>query len=134
MRYMRLPLAILALAAIAACGGGKSSSNGGSNGGSSARSEGQPVSAGMPNCGDVQPVWANLRTKKYHEPGDPPTATPSKGSTFALPKRSSKALRRPGVGNTTTIASTGTKIMSSRPGGYQSNDSQSDDGDSTSNP
>jgi hypothetical protein len=25
----------------------------------------------MPDCGAVQPVWVNLRTKKYHEPGDP---------------------------------------------------------------
>ncbi len=23
------------------------------------------------NCGAVKPVWVNLRTKKYHEPGDP---------------------------------------------------------------
>lgn len=24
-----------------------------------------------PNCGAVQPVWVNLKTKVYHEPGDP---------------------------------------------------------------
>ncbi len=26
---------------------------------------------GKPNCGAVQPVWVNLKTKVYHEPGDP---------------------------------------------------------------
>ena len=83
MRYLRLPLAILALVAIAACGGGKSSSNAGSNGasnagssgasnaGSSMGSESGQAAANMPNCGAVQPVWVNLRTKKYHEQGDP---------------------------------------------------------------
>lgn len=91
MRHLRLPLAILALVAIAACGGGKSSSNAGSSGGSNAGSsagsmggssggstgggsmgsEGGAASANMPNCGAVQPVWVNLRTKKYHEEGDP---------------------------------------------------------------
>lgn len=25
----------------------------------------------MPNCGAVKPVWVNLKTKAYHEPGDP---------------------------------------------------------------
>lgn len=25
----------------------------------------------MPNCGAVKPVWVNLNSKAYHEPGDP---------------------------------------------------------------
>lgn len=25
----------------------------------------------MPNCGAVKPVWVNMNSKAYHEPGDP---------------------------------------------------------------
>jgi hypothetical protein len=80
MQHFRLSLAILAIAAFAACGGGKSSSNAGSNGTSNAGStagtnDGGAMTSGtaaqMPNCGAVRPVWVNLRTKKYHEQGDP---------------------------------------------------------------
>ena len=70
------------LLALVACGGGKSSQNatsapaasqaagseasGGAAGGSMSDS-----SATVPNCGAVKAVWVNLRTKVYHEPGDP---------------------------------------------------------------
>jgi hypothetical protein len=74
-------LAIAGLVAIAACGSGKSSSSAGSGEGSTtsgsrARSnDGGAMTSGtaamMPNCGAVRPVWVNLRTRKYHEQGDP---------------------------------------------------------------
>ena len=75
-------IALLALSltlALAACGGGKSSnasSNSGASQSAATSAAGDtatsaPMQAAMPNCGAVQPVWVNLSSKVYHEPGDP---------------------------------------------------------------
>ncbi len=76
-------LASLLLAGLAACGGGKTSQTTQAAGPmSAATTEAQrevaalpqsavvPVPAGLA-CGAVKPVWVNLRSKAYHEPGDP---------------------------------------------------------------
>lgn len=73
------------LLALAACGGNKSASNAAGNAansmasaaGNAANSMGSMANGAaekmgaMPNCGAVKPVWVNLNTKAYHEPGDP---------------------------------------------------------------
>jgi hypothetical protein len=65
--------------ALVACGGKSDSSatNEATTGATAApESSGAPMAmesgANMtkPDCGAVQPVWVNLRTHKYHEPGD----------------------------------------------------------------
>ena len=68
----------ITLAGLVACGGGKSSnSNNAASAGasqsaqSSAPMDGAGANAQPPNCGAVQAVWVNLKTKVYHEPGDP---------------------------------------------------------------
>ena len=76
-------LATLVLAGLAACGGGKTSQTTQKAGPMSVatteaqrevaalpQSAAQPVPAGL-GCGAVKPVWVNLRSKAYHEPGDP---------------------------------------------------------------
>jgi hypothetical protein len=35
--------------------------------------------ATKPNCGAVAPVWVNLNTRRYHEPGDPAYGNTSRG-------------------------------------------------------
>jgi hypothetical protein len=66
-----MPLVAIAFALVA-CGGSKSS-----NANATTAASTQPGTSGsarqesMPNCGAVQPVWVNLKTKVYHEPGDP---------------------------------------------------------------
>ncbi|MBV8373437.1 MAG: hypothetical protein JOY69_09270 [Candidatus Eremiobacteraeota bacterium] len=84
-----------ALLAVTACGGNKSASNtagnaansmasaAGNAGNAMASAAGNAGNAmgsmangamekmgAMPNCGAVKPMWVNLRTKVYHEPGD----------------------------------------------------------------
>ena len=87
----------LVLVGAAACGGGKSAQNAANTAASSATnamsSAGNAASNAMssagnamssmkngaenamggniPNCGAVKAVWVNLKTKAYHEPGDP---------------------------------------------------------------
>ncbi|MFN2527128.1 MAG: hypothetical protein ABR584_00225 [Candidatus Baltobacteraceae bacterium] len=79
--WMRTVAATALLAmTLAGCGGGKSTNT--TNTTNAPMSEGQresqalplgnaaPVPAGL-NCGAVQPVWVNMHTKAWHEPGDP---------------------------------------------------------------
>jgi hypothetical protein len=67
---------------LAGCGGGKANSSAGSTATSPPMTEAQRESAALPhataaavpknlNCGATKPVWVNLHTKAYHEPGDP---------------------------------------------------------------
>jgi len=66
----------VALFGLSACGGGKSSNSNATN---ATRSEisaapamqGGASNATVPNCGSTQAVWVNLKTRVYHEPGDP---------------------------------------------------------------
>lgn len=66
-----MPLVAISFALVA-CGGSKSS-----NANASTAASTQPGTSGtvrqesMPDCGAVQPVWVNLKSKVYHEPGDP---------------------------------------------------------------
>lgn len=107
MRYVRLPLAILAVIAISACGGGKTSSNGGSTAGSSAGSaagttDGGAMTSGtaarMPDCGAVRPVWVNLRTRKYHEQGDPAYGNTKHGEYLCPAQARQQGFVRAGAG------------------------------------
>lgn len=76
-----LGAAALIAVAFAACGGGKTTSTTTTTVAqptteaqreTAALPQAQvaPVPAGL-NCGAVKPVWVNLHTKAYHEPGDP---------------------------------------------------------------
>lgn len=84
-----LSILAVALFALVACGGNKSSNaNSGSSSSSGAdqsvassapmeqqggdQGGAQGAAAGsIPNCGAVQAVWANLKSRVYHEPSDP---------------------------------------------------------------
>lgn len=94
-RIALVPVLATIFVALVGCGGGKSSN---ANSANSAASRAVATAAGMasglkagamgamqnagtqtgamgseavPNCGAVQAVWVNLKTKVYHEPGDP---------------------------------------------------------------
>jgi hypothetical protein len=69
-----LSFAVAAVLSLSACGGGKSKSAGGAEATAAASMQpGMPAatSGSIPDCGSVQAVWVNLKTKVYHEPGDP---------------------------------------------------------------
>jgi hypothetical protein len=78
--------AVILTLALSACGGGKSTTTNGSNAMSAASAapttETQRETSALPlaqtapvpsdvNCGAVKPVWVNLKSKAYHEAGDP---------------------------------------------------------------
>jgi len=75
MKYLAT---VLLLCGLVACGGGKSTSTaatpveGASN---STLTNGTQMSnenaSSIPNCGAVKAVWANTKTKVYHEANDP---------------------------------------------------------------
>jgi hypothetical protein len=49
---------------------------------------------GKPNCGAVQPVWVNLKTKVYHEPGDPVYGTTKHGEFLCPAQAKAQGFRR----------------------------------------
>jgi hypothetical protein len=52
-----------------------------------------------PNCGAVQPVWVNLKTKVYHEPGDPRYGNTKHGE-YLCPSQATAQGFRPADGAT----------------------------------
>jgi hypothetical protein len=52
-----------------------------------------------PNCGAVQPVWVNLKTKVYHEPGDPAYGNTKHGE-YLCPSQATAQGFRPAGGAT----------------------------------
>jgi hypothetical protein len=52
-----------------------------------------------PNCGAVQPVWVNLKTKVYHEPGDPRYGNTKHGE-YLCPSQATAQGFRPAGGAT----------------------------------
>ena len=52
--------------------------------------------AGKPNCGAVEPVWVNLKSKVYHEPGDPAYGTTKHGEYLCPSQAKAQGFRRAG--------------------------------------
>lgn len=57
--------------AAGAAGSAAQNAMGNAASGASNAMQGAANAMTKPNCGAVQPVWVNLKTKVYHEPGDP---------------------------------------------------------------
>ncbi len=55
--------------------------------------------AGKPNCGAVEPVWVNLNTKVYHEPGDAAYGTTKHGEYLCPSQAKAQGFRRAGGGH-----------------------------------
>jgi hypothetical protein len=91
-RIALVPVLATMFVALVGCGGGKSSTaNTAASAASQAAATAGAMASGMaagaagamqnaagamggeavPNCGAVKAVWVNLKTKVYHEPGDP---------------------------------------------------------------
>jgi hypothetical protein len=51
----------------------------------------------MPNCGAVKPVWVNLNTKVYHEPGDPFYGKTKHGEYLCPSQAKAQGFHAPGV-------------------------------------
>ncbi|MGB8908062.1 MAG: hypothetical protein WCC84_04895 [Candidatus Cybelea sp.] len=49
---------------------------------------------GKPNCGAVEPVWVNLNSKVYHEPGDPAYGTTKHGEYLCPSQAKAQGFRR----------------------------------------
>jgi hypothetical protein len=52
--------------------------------------------ATKPNCGAVQPVWVNLKTKVYHEPGDPAYGNTKHGEYLCPSQATAQGFRAAG--------------------------------------
>ncbi len=74
-------VATLATLTLAGCGGHKTTTSTdtttnknasmGQTSGSMGSTTTGAMSAAAPNCGAVKPVWVNMKSKAYHESGDP---------------------------------------------------------------
>ncbi|MGA8474327.1 MAG: hypothetical protein WB681_04590 [Candidatus Cybelea sp.] len=85
--------------ALVACGGSKSS-----NANATTAASTQPGANGsareesMPNCGAAQAVWVNLKTKVYHEPGDPRYGKTKSGEYLCPSQAAAQGFRPAGAG------------------------------------
>ncbi|MGA9945619.1 MAG: hypothetical protein WBP75_11330 [Candidatus Cybelea sp.] len=61
--------------------------------------------AAKPNCGAVEPVWVNLNTKVYHEPGDPAYGTTKHGEYLCPSQAKGQGFRRSGGGHRKALSS-----------------------------
>lgn len=108
MKIRILSVALCALFALSACGGSKSGSTATNEAASSAPMEAASAapsaeaSAGaasgtIPDCGAVQAVWVNLKTKVYHESNDPLYGHTKHGE-YMCPAQAKKQGYRPAGG------------------------------------
>lgn len=96
-----ISFAFLAALSVSACGGGKSKSAGSGEATAAASTQARvPAAAGgsIPDCGSVQAVWVNLRTKVYHEPGDPSYGKTKHGEYLCPAQANEQGFRAAGVG------------------------------------
>ena len=62
-----------------------------------------PVPAGL-NCGATQPVWVNLHTKAWHEPGDPYYGRTKNGAYMCASDAAAKGYHAAGAHHADTTA------------------------------
>jgi hypothetical protein len=109
-----LTLCGLTLASLVACSGSKNAANNAAQTAASAAgamgNAAQGVAANLtkPNCGAVQPVWVNLNTRVYHEPGDPRYGTTKHGEYLCPSQAKAQGFRPAGGGMRRRKASSST--------------------------
>jgi len=113
--FALLTLFSVTLCGLVACGGNKAgnaannaaqsaASAAGNAAGSAAGAMGNALKGAVnpaeskPNCGAVQAVWVNLRTKVYHEPGDPSYGKTKHGEYLCLSQAKAPGFRPSGGG------------------------------------
>jgi hypothetical protein len=113
----------LAMVGLVACGGNKSAQNAANSAASAAGNAANTMASAagnagnamasaagnaagsmansamekMPNCGAVKPVWVNLNTKVYHEPGDPFYGKTKHGEYLCPSQAKAQGFHAPGV-------------------------------------
>jgi hypothetical protein len=104
----------IALVSLSACGGGKSANNAANtaasaagnvasaagNAASGAMDSMGSMTKSMPNCGAVKPVWVNLNSKVYHEPGDPYYGKTKHGEFLCPSQAKAQGYHRSGAATT----------------------------------
>lgn len=88
-----------AASAAGAAGSAAQNAMGNAASGASNAMHGAANAITKPNCGAVQPVWVNLKTKVYHEPGDPRYGNTKHGE-YLCPSQATAQGFRPAGGGT----------------------------------